>query len=358
MNVMSAYMIDNLPGVSTPWFTPSSVKYVSPAYIDNVDLDIKPCYKNLQDAIDDIVDGDTIIIYPGTYVGNFNWDDVVGTPTINVYMCKGAWIKGLVGAPSLELNHNSNLFGEGIITNDSATEYSLLLSSYQNATIQASNIGFGGRGIKIEEGGYGALTEVIRFDIERLGDSIIWHSSIMNVKQLEALEVAYDEVVLNADVISDTVTVNTSGKLTCAFTQHIKTSGNCFHVKNSGLLNIIKGRIDRFAAISNTSTGNHYPFKLESGQLKISNLQAKNVNGPTGGGVIWCGSSTGSVKLANVVFQSKGTDATIYTSVASPPGPAPIVSYVGLTSLNNAIGGIWTEQISSPNKVEDSTITI
>lgn len=357
MNVMSAYMIDNLPGVSTPWFTPSSVKYVSPAYIDNVDLDIKPCYKNLQDAIDDIVDGDTIIIYPGTYIGNFTMTSVTGTPEINIYMHRGAWIKGIAGNSSLLLLNDTNLYGEGVITNDSASSYALELQNYESANIEAHIIGYGGSGIKIIEGGLGNLEANIRFDIDKLGDSLMHHSAIMNIRELERLEVHSDEILLNADVISDTVTVNTGGKLTCSFGQNIMTSGNCFHVKNGGLLKVTNGRIDRYAATSNTGTGDNFPFKLESGQLKISNVQAKNISGPTGGGIVWNGSSTGVLTLANVVFQSKGTDATIYTAVASPPGPAPIVNYVGLTSLNNGLGGTWTEGITA-NKVVDSAIAI
>lgn len=356
MKAWLLYKLNDVVTKSTPWFVPSGIKYVSPAYSDL--HDIKPCYKNLQDAIDDFEDGDTIIIYPGTYVGNFNWDDVVGTPTVNIYMHEGAWIKGTLGDTSLMLHNDSCLYGHGIITNDGPTDYSLELVSYESATIQAKNIGFGGYGVKIVEGGLGNLSAVIRFDIDQLGDSLIHHSAIMNIRELEALEVQSDEIVLYADVISDKITVSTSGKLMCSFGQHIKTSGNCFHVKNSGLLNITKGRIDRFAANSNTSDGSNYPFKLDTGQLKISNVQAKNVSGPTGGGVVWNGSSTGSLSLANVVFQSKGTDAVIHTNVASPPGPAPIINYVGLTSLNNNLGGIWTENMDTPNKVVNALISI
>lgn len=357
MKLKSAYGLDGRTALFTPWLTPSVVKFVSPAYVDDADIDIRPCYKNLQDAIDEIDDGDTIIIYPGIYVGNFNWDNVVGTPTVNIYMHEGAWIKGTAGATTLFLHNDSCLFGNGIITNDSPTDYALVLESYESATIQAQSIGWDGYGVKIVEGGLGNLQAVIRFDIDRLGDSLIHHSSTMNIRELQGLEVKTDEIVLNVDVISDTIKVSTAGKLICSFGQHIKTSGNCFHVENGGLLNITRGRIDRFVATSDTGTGNNYPFKLEAGQLKISNVQAKNVSGSSGGGLIWCGSSTGSLSLANVVLQSKSGVGCLYSAVPTPPGPAPIVRYNGLVSVTADVAGIWTEAITT-NKVVSTAISI
>ena len=61
-----AFLKNTLEGASVPSSVLAGTKYVSPSFTDGLGR-----YANLADAVADAIEGDTIIVWPGTYTGGF-----------------------------------------------------------------------------------------------------------------------------------------------------------------------------------------------------------------------------------------------------------------------------------------------
>lgn len=60
------YLTNTLDGASVPSSVLFGTKYVSPSFTTGANR-----YANLADAVEDAIEGDTIIVFPGTYIGGF-----------------------------------------------------------------------------------------------------------------------------------------------------------------------------------------------------------------------------------------------------------------------------------------------
>ena len=136
-------------------------------------------YTNIQDAVDDAVSGDTIIVNPGTY----NEEITIAVPDLTLVSSSqyNAVIEATGNAFNLNANNitvkNFNIIGSG-----SSSGYSGIADSSASCTIQNNKISNFNPGIGVHNGEGGGGGSIINNDIFDCGDGILlWSSSVNEI---------------------------------------------------------------------------------------------------------------------------------------------------------------------------------
>jgi hypothetical protein len=302
-------------------------------------------YNNLEDALDDAnltANVYTIIVFKGTYTGNF---DVQGQM---IYCMPEVEIKTTNKAfPVIEVGTNGKWLGHAqIIDNptsgyavelDDNTEFEFHTCVEDSNAIKVVAIASGDVYIRGNRVGkvYTASHELKTYiDVETISE-VEWSDigeCYVECKEFETV----------ATVTAGTVRINAE--------RYLAEDTRIFDVTNGTL--IASGRAEDFNEAQDTSTGAGFPILQVSGTIQLNNFFAHNDQG----GIVF--GSGGTLKTANTTLEAGtagggGTADTIY----SPVFGAYTVLYNNSTSLNSN-PHVNVSELVTANRVQNALITI
>lgn len=347
------YKFDDVPTALNPWLVPDNYKFVSENYLPT--HDIKPCYNNLDDALTDAVSGDTIILYSGTYSGNFT----LGAG-ITLVCDNNTYLEPMsLTTPILTMVDTAKVYGLLTIVGDSLTSgYDIAMS--EGCVLEAKDLGsdiyIGGGDGTISVTGISGHKAYIKatehlgiIDISgAVGDVYIESTRLASIDYTNTTTGAKGHV--KTDLLIKFCKVN-SGTLSIKFDQAASTSGNILQALGGKL--IASCRIADYSYGSNTSTGQGYPVMVQGGIMILHDSQIKN----GGGGVCWVGGSPGYSKLILIATVLEAGSAGGGTDPAIFALPGTNVIYSGNTSANSSLAGGGAEAVTT-NRIIDSAVVI
>lgn len=302
-------------------------------------------YNDLEDALDDAnltANVYTIIVFKGTYTGNF---DVQGQmvycmpeveikttnkafPVITVGT-NGKWLGHAIiidnptSGYAVELDDNTEFEFHTCIEDDNAIE--VIAEASGDVYIRGNRVG------KVYTESHELKTYI---DVETISE-VQWADSgecYVECKEFETV----------ATVTAGTVRINAD--------RYLAEDTRIFDVSTGTL--IASGRAEDFDEAENTTTGAGFPILQTGGTIQLNNFFCHNDQG----GIVF--GSSGTLKCANTTLEAGtagggGTANTIY----SPVFGVYTVLYNNSTSLNSNPHGNVVE-VATGNKVQNASITI
>ena len=311
--------------------------FVSPNYTDGGIY-----YNDLQDAID-ASDADTnIIVFAGTYTGNYDLDTG----------CKFHFMNGAVLTPSTATSPALYITDQCTITGGLVIDYTpsgcyAIETTTGSLDIQALSIcpSLGMNAIKIIAPTIGNTF----INVQYLGGINFSGSVSARVNSQQIDNIVWggaNQLYLNAQLVTGQIDV-TAGKAVIVAEEYIRVLTYVAKVLGGTL--VLSGRITEFANGTDNNTGNGYPLQVVAGMLHLRDVQCKNALG----GNLWFGGGEG--RLQNVTFESGGGGGGGVACIDSPPGGAGTVRFIGSTTLRVNVGNIGSELITANKTVDMNT---
>ncbi|MFA7327135.1 MAG: hypothetical protein WC121_10755 [Candidatus Kapaibacterium sp.] len=285
-----------------------------------------------------------IQIYPGTYTGNYYLDPNV----ILYFMPETIGVASDKTIPFLNFTAGAKVYGHLNIEYVITSGYAVSLE--RNCIFEASGCMLGSDAIVINDLGGSAIDIQIR--VKELGHvniiGLVGNAYIESDKFSQLTFAGAYKCSVNCKLFEKNLTVS-SGEVYLNTDRYFKETGTIFDIL--GGVTVANGRVDNYADVTDSGTGDGHIAKIVSGTLKLHDFFAKN----GGGGVIW-GGALGVLVIANSVLQAVvggggGSSDTVSGLVGFT------VRYSGNTGINTATAGGITEQVIT-NKILDAAITI
>ena len=332
--------IVSLAGQDSQLDTTQYTFFVSPNFTETGNF-----YNNLENALDDATTTTTphtIIVFKGTYTGNFDVgaNYVYCMPEVEIKTTNKAF-------PVIEVGTSGKWLGDADIIDNPTSGYAVELDDDTvfefNTCIEDDNAiniiaeASGDVYIKGNRVGkvYTATHELTTYiDVETISE-LEWSDSgdcYIDCKEFESV----------ATITAGTVRINAH--------RYLATTNRIFDVTTGTL--IASGRAEDYNVAENTTTGAGFPILHTSGTIQLNNFFAHNAQG----GIVF--GASGTIKLANTTLEAGtagggGTANTIYA-----PAPASYTAlYNNSTSLNSNPNANVAE-VATGNKVQNASITI
>lgn len=332
--------IVSLAGQDSQLDTTEYTFFVSPNFTQTGNF-----YNDLEDALDDATTTTiphTIIVFKGTYTGNFavGANYVYCMPEVEIKTTNKAF-------PVIEVGTSGKWLGDADIVDNPTSGYAVELEDdtvfefntciEDNNAIDITASASGDVYIKGNRVGkvYTATHELTTYiDVETISE-IDWGdlgNCYVECKEFETV----------ATVSAGTVRINAD--------RYLAEDTRIFNVSTGTL--IASGRAEDFDEAEDTSNGDGFPIIQTGGTIQLNNFFCTNAQG----GIVF--GSSGTLKTANTTLEAGtagggGTADTIY----SPVFGAYTVLYNNSTSLNSNPHANVTETVTA-NKVQNASITI